>query len=52
VQTVDPADGKSSENPVKVWPAAASSVARFSVEKLCGHVSSVTPWFDPEKISR
>ena len=43
VQTVDPADGRSSEKPVKVWPAAANSVARFSVEKLCGQVSSVMP---------
>ncbi len=52
VQTVDPADGRSSENPVKVSPAAANSVARFSVEKVCGQVSSVMPWFDPENRSR
>jgi hypothetical protein len=35
VQTVEPAAGRSSENPVKVWPAATSSVARFSVDMLC-----------------
>lgn len=52
VHTVDPADGKSSEKPVKVSPAAASSLARFSVEKVCGQESSVTPWFDPENRSR
>src|SRR5579863_9222841 len=48
VQTVEPAEGRPSEKPVKVCPAAANSVARFSTEKVCGHESSVTPWFDPE----
>lgn len=52
VQTVDPAAGRSSENPVKVSPAAVNSLARFSVEKVCGQESSVTPWFDPENRSR
>ena len=52
VQTVEPAAGRSSEKPVKVWLAATNSVARFSVEKLCGQVSSITPWFDPENKSR
>jgi uncharacterized protein involved in propanediol utilization len=52
VHTVEPADGRSSENPVKVWLAAASSLARFSVEKVCGQESSVIPWFVPENRSR
>lgn len=52
VHTVEPAAGRSSENPVKVWPAAASSLARFSVEKVCGQESSITPWLDPENKSR
>lgn len=52
VHTVDPAAGKSSEKPVKGWPAAANSLPRFSVEKVCGQESSVTPWFDPENRSR
>src|ERR1700746_2511072 len=43
VQTVEPAEGKPSEKPVKVRPAAASSLPRFSVEKVCGQESSVTP---------
>lgn len=52
VHTVEPAAGKPSEKPVKVRPAATSSVARFSVVKVCGQESSVTPWFDPENKSR
>src|SRR5215471_6656128 len=52
VQTVDPADGRSSEKPVKVCPAAVSSLARFSVENVCGQLSVVTPWFEPENRSR
>jgi hypothetical protein len=43
VHTVEPAAGRSSENPVKVWLAAANSLARFSVEKVCGQESSITP---------
>jgi len=43
VHTVEPAAGRSSENPVNVCPAAVNSVARFSVEKVCGQESSVTP---------
>src|SRR5260221_11776139 len=52
VHTVDPADGKPSEKPVKVRPAAVSSLARFSVENVCGQLSVVTPWFEPENRSR
>lgn len=52
MQTVEPAAGRSSEKPVNVWLAAVNSVARFSVEKLCGQESSVTPWFAPENRSR
>src|SRR5215471_13035451 len=52
VHSVDPAESKPSEKPVKLCPAAVNSVARFSVEKVCGQLSVVTPWFDPENISR
>ena len=34
VQTVEPAEGRSSEKPVKVRLAATNSLARFSVEKV------------------
>src|SRR5215471_17830662 len=46
VHSADPAESKLSEKPVKVWPAAVSSLPRFSVENVCGQESSVTPWFD------
>src|SRR5215469_702728 len=53
VQTVDPTDGKSSEKPVKVLPAAISSLPRFAVENgPTGQLSLVMPWFEPEKMSR
>src|SRR5215471_6853955 len=42
VHTVEPAAGRSSEKPVKLSPAALSSLARFSVENVCGQESSVT----------
>src|SRR5438309_11743599 len=42
-QTVEPTDGRSSEYPVKLRPAATRSAPRFGAMNRCGQLSSVTP---------
>ena len=52
LQIMEPTEGKSSEYPANVSPAAIKLCPRLGVVKVCGHELSVIPWVDPEKIAR
>src|ERR1039457_3302806 len=52
VHTADPAAGRSSAYPVKVWPAAMRSAPRFGPVNVCGQESVVTPCVLPENSAR
>src|SRR4249920_1288466 len=51
-QTREPTEGRSSEYPANVSPAASNACPRLGVVKVCGHELSVVPCVDPENSAR